>query len=275
MQTAQTEKPSTWAETLAGVFIFIQFPLIYYFGRYLFPPALETGHPNLLIALTRAILFFSLWFIIPLLGLIMGWLKGFPRWCYPYVAFAIIASFYLSNASTPGISLFGVQIFGRELWGGRACVPGLLMAALAFLLTRSFRSLLVFFENGWKDWTRFTYTLFGLMPLVNFIAFDEVRDSYELPYQVALLIIMVLAAGAYLRSTSPGRRALSLVAGFVLCVLIDAVGPTLYWLENDGMDPGGIGSMVTFAIYFLVVVFLPALIGFARHLTSSPLEGNS
>ena len=72
-------------------------------------------------------------------------------------------------ASTPGISLLGFQLFGRERWGIRACMPGLLMVAVVLALTRSSRSLLVVFENGWNDWTRFVYALFGMMPLVNFM----------------------------------------------------------------------------------------------------------
>jgi hypothetical protein len=176
---------------------------VFYFAVWCFPDS------NWLRDLAGAILFLSLWFLIPLLGFGIGWLKGFPRWVYPYVAFSVLISLYLMNASTPGIVLFGVPIFGREPWGIYACLPGLLMAAVVLALTRSFRSLLVFFENGWKDWTRFTYALFGLMPLVNWIAFDEIRDSYELPFQTVLILIMVLAAAAYLRSTRKTSAAIS------------------------------------------------------------------
>jgi hypothetical protein len=262
MQPVPSEKPSPWPETLAGVFIFIQFPLLYYFSRSIFPAVFSPGATSWLALLAGVFLFFSLWFLIPLLGFAIGWLRGFPRWVYPYVGFSILVSLYLMNAGTPGIMLFGIPIFGRELWGIRACLPGLLMAGIVLALTRSPRSLLVFFENGWKDWTCFSFALFGIMPLVNFIAFDEIADAYKLPFQIGLVVIMVLAAAAYLRSTSATGRVLSLVAGFSLCVLVDSIAPTLYWLESGGVY---ITGMVIFAVSFLIVVFLPALIGLFRH----------
>lgn len=120
--------------------------------------------------------------------------------------------------------------------GLRACVPGLLAAAVVLLFTRSLRSLQAFFENGWKDWTRFTYALFGFMPFLNFVAFDEIPDAYEMPYQLTLQIVMVVRPAAYLRSASQPTRILSLAAGFGLCLILDTVGPTLHWLENYCVD---------------------------------------
>jgi hypothetical protein len=269
MQAVQTEKPSTWLETLAGMLAFLQFPLIYGLGMFIFP---QYPDDSWLIALARAMVFLSTWFIILLLGFAIGWWKGFPRWCYPYVASSILGSFYLANASTPGMNLFGFQVFGREVWGPRACIPALLMIGIMLLVTRSFKSLAPLFTNAWEDWTRVTFALFGQMPLINFIVFDEVPDRYTTPFQVALVIITMLAAAAYLRSTSTIGRVLSLFAGFGLCVAIDAIAPTLYWLDHGGAD---IASMVTFAIFFMVIVFLPAIIGLARHLSSPRLESSS
>lgn len=265
MKADPSDRPATWGETLAGVLIFVQFPLIYYFMIYIYPTVPGEEPPNWLQNLVAAILFLGIWFVIPLVGIAIGWVKGFPRWVYPYVAFAVLDSLYLMNASTPGISIFGLPLFGRELWGVRACLPGLFMVAVVLALTRFSRPLWLFFVNGWKDWTRFTYALFGLMPLINFVSFDEIADSYEMPFQAGLIVIMVLAAAAYLRSATPTGRVLSLLAGFGLCVLIDTIAPTLYWLENDGVDVRG---MVTYAIGFMVLVFLPAAIGLFRRLTT-------
>ena len=262
MQAIPSERPSTWIETLAGVIIFIHFPLIYYIGFSLFPVASGPGVSNGLQDLAKVILFLSLWFLIPLPGFAIGWLRGFTRWVYPYVVFSILTSLYLMVASTPGISLLGFQLFGREMWGIRACMPGLLMVAIVLALTRSSRSLLVFFEKGWNDWTRFVYALFGMMPLVNFISFDEIRDSYEMPFQIGLIVLMSLTAVAYLRSTSPTGRVLSLIAGVGLCVLIDTIAPILYWMESGGVN---VAAALIEGVILMLIVFLPALIGLYHH----------
>lgn len=259
MQAISSEPPSTWTETLAGVIIFIQFPLIYYLGFSLFPVAYGPGVTNGLQDLAKVILFLSPWFLIPLSGFAIGWMRGFPRWVYPYVVFSILISLYLMAASTPGISLLGFQLFGRELWGIRACMPGLLMVAIVLALTRSPHSLLVFFENGWNDWTRYVFALFGMMPLVNVISFDEIRDSYEIPFQIGLIVLMSFSAVAYLRSTSSTGRALSLLAGVGLCVLIDTIAPILYWVESGGVN---IALALIQGVILMFIIFLPVLIGY-------------
>ena len=252
------DRQASWGETVVGVIIFILFPLFYLFSYYFFPVGPSA---TWLSSLAGPLLFFTAWFVVPLLGFAVGWLKGFPRWSYPYVSFAIFIQFFLGNASTPGLKVFGIPIFGVELWGIRACLPGLLMVALMLALTRSPSSMMVFIENGWRDWTRFTYALFGLMPYINLIAFDEVRNSYEMPFQLAMLVIMALAAIAYLRSTTTMMRALSLLAGFIAVVAIDTIFPTLYWQQNGFVS---IPGAITAALIVLLIAFSPALIGFIR-----------
>jgi hypothetical protein len=65
----------------------------------------------------------AMFFIIPAVGYGTGWRKGFPRWSYPYGSVLLLISLYFMNASTPGISFFGYEGFGRELWGWRSRIP--------------------------------------------------------------------------------------------------------------------------------------------------------
>lgn len=270
MQTAASERPSTWGETLAGVLIFFQFPLAYYLGGFFYQPETGLAQPGSLREIAQAMLFFGTWFVLPGAGFAIGWLKGFPRWAYPFAAASAFNAMALMNSSTPGVSLYGVFFFDGELWGLRACVPGLLAAAVVLLFTRSLRSLQAFFENGWKDWTRFTYAWFGFMPFLNFAAFDEIPDAYEMPYQLTLQIVMVVCAAAYLRSASQPTRILSLAAGYGLCLILDTVGPSLYWLENCCVD---VPWAVTMAVAAFLAVFTPAIIGL-HHRLSRQIQEN-
>ena len=71
-----------------------------------------------------------------LIGLLWGWLKGFPRWVFPYLAYGIFFALYLSRASTPGFAMFDIPIWERELWDWRAFVPLGIIVAVALLLSR-------------------------------------------------------------------------------------------------------------------------------------------
>jgi hypothetical protein len=66
------------------------------------------------------IFFVSTLFVLPI-GICIGWIKGFPRWSYPYVGHVIVFSLYMVNVATPGF------LFGRELWGWRAWIPLMVM----------------------------------------------------------------------------------------------------------------------------------------------------
>jgi hypothetical protein len=258
---SQSDSSSSWGETLAGVIPFVQFGLTFNVGMLLLRASGSEQTSPLLVNLT-SLLFLAGFLLIPVGGLGAGWVKGFPRWSYPYAGFAIIISVYLSQASTPGVTLFGYPLFGREPWGARACIPGVLMVLLAVLVTRSFRSIGRFFMHGFQDWTCFTFGLFGLMPLVNFISFDEIRDSYELPFQAALMAITSLTAIAYLRSRTQRGRVLSLFTGTLITVSIDVIGPALYWQDIGSVDAGG---MIVQALIFTLFILSPAMLELVRH----------
>ena len=130
------------------------------------------------------VLFFFILFL-PSIGFGVAWIQGFPRWSYPYVTLAVIFSLYLTNASTPGITFFGYPTFDRELWGWRAWVPLLIATVASLLISRSLRSVSRLFANVWNDLTLLTLGLFGIMPLLVAIFFDEMDRQYSLSFMVA------------------------------------------------------------------------------------------
>jgi hypothetical protein len=250
-----TIQPVSWRGTFAGMAPFLIFGLILIF--------LEIPHdwaiPPWLTYLGGA--FFLGVIVLPPIGLGIGWVKGFPRWSYPYVGHVLLFSLYLMSASTPGLRIFGYDLFGRELWGWRAWIPFLTMAAIVLLITRSLRPVLKLFTNVWQDWTLLTFTMFGFMPLLVAIGFDEVDRLYSLPFMVILALVMLSTALTYLRSVYPWRRILALLVGIILIVAVTTVAPTLYWLENGWVNVKG--SVVT-GLVVVAIMFSPLLVGLLR-----------
>jgi len=147
-------RPASRADIFAGAGFFLFTGLFLIFME-LPNPRLPTEWAD-----TLGSAFFALFFIVPATGYTVGWIKGFPRWAYPYVGVILLISLFFMNASTPGISYFGNEVFGRELWGWRSWIPLGVATLVALSVSRSFLPLIKFFTNGYDDWTLFTFCMF-------------------------------------------------------------------------------------------------------------------
>jgi hypothetical protein len=137
---------------------------------------------------------------------------------------------------------------------------------VALLITRSTRPLLRLFTNVWEDWTRFTYAMYGFMPLLVMASFDEMDRLYSLRCMVLLTLLMCGTALAYLRSAHPWQEVLTLLGGSILTVAVTMVATTVYWGANGWRDVRGptLGGVIA-----IVVMFSPVLIGLAYHYVKS------
>jgi hypothetical protein len=204
--------------------------------------------------------------VLPAVGFALGWIKGFPTWSYPYTAQAYLFSLYISVASTPGIEVFGYPLFGRQMWGGRAWFPMMAAVLVALLVTRAPLSFLKLFTNIARDWTQATFGLFGLMPFVAWVLFDEIDRAYSLPFMALICLITCGAAWFYLRAARQGTRAWSLLAGALLTLLAAGLGPW-YYGRLVGARWVYIPGMLVFAVVVLAILFSPALIALIKSLS--------
>lgn len=208
-----------------------------------------------------AVLFSAILLVLPI-GLGVARTQGFPRWSYPYLTMAALCSLFLMNATTPGMRLFGYPTFGREVWGWRAWIPLLMVAAVALLISRSLGPVSMLFKNVRNDWTLLTFSLFGLMPLLIMIFFYEIDRLFSLFFMVAFTLVAVATALIYLRSGQSGKRSLALVVGIVSTMAIIVIGPNVYWQSHGGMNH--IPSIVAGMVLALVMI-LPSLINHQRN----------
>jgi hypothetical protein len=199
----------------------------------------------------------------------VSWVKGFPRWCYPYWALGLAFSGQLVSAATPGLRIFGHTFGHDELWGWRAWIPVLVVAAVALLLSRSVRPLRQLVMGVWHDWTRLSFGFYGLLPLVLMIVFDEVHG--EGPYMAVLSVVLAMGALAYMRSIKTWQRALALLGGLTLTWALSTVYLAIYWhgRQEFGMKVPGNGyetaqSMLRALGVLGALMFVPALLGLLR-----------
>ena len=223
--------PENWLGVAAGLVIFLIADLMLILNE--IPLAAQPASW----AWTLRIL--SIWgmILVPAVGFTIGWIKSFPRWTYPYVPLAVFYSLYIANASTPGFTFFGYPTFGRQLWGLRAFIPLLLGGLIAWLVTRSFKPLKRFFTQIGEDWTLGSYALSGTLPLVIFIAYDEMDQAYSLINIFILTALQLLMTLICLRSQSSRRRRFAVGIGIPLILVYTAISTTLFWYSQG---PGNV-----------------------------------
>ena len=270
--------PSSWAETLAGMVPFLLQPIIFIFGSAIAPLVKDLAPPPepALIAISSVLALIYAGTYMVFLG--VSWVKGFPRWCYPYWALGLAFSGLLVSAATPGLRIFGHTFQHDELWGWRAWIPVLVVAVVALLLSRSVRPLRQLVTGVWYDWTRLSFGFYGLLPLVLMIVFDEVHG--EGPYMAVLSVILAMGALAYMRSSRTSYRVLALVIGMTLAWAMATAFLATYWhgrQEFGMLRPGHWYQttrwMVKDGMVQVTLILAPALLGLLRRSVQSIRAG--
>jgi hypothetical protein len=167
--------------------------------------------------------------LILLVALLIGWVKGFPRWCFPYWGFVFLIVLYLQN--------FRGTIFGKPFTGNwLVLTPLLAIILIGILWTRDIGSIYRMFRSLWVDWTQISFAFYGLLPLMLIAVYDEVRDLAAQPALTGLMLVQAIGALLYMRSTRIWPRFLWLVAGFSISWALATIHLAWYW--NGRQEPG-------------------------------------
>ena len=71
--------------------------------------------------------------------------------------------------------------------------------------------------------------MYGVLPFVMCILFDEVHQPYPVPFLIVTSLFLAAGALAYMRSETTVRRLLSLLAGLTASWLVSGVALATYW----------------------------------------------
>jgi len=178
-------------------------------------------------ALTGAmiVIFLSGMFI----GFCAGWVRGFPRWSFAYFSFIVLLSVYMMNVATPGLRLFGHTFEHDELWGCRAIIPLAVIFAAAALITRSRHQLRKFAAGVAAEPERLSFAVYGALPLLLPLIYDEVNNSYQMPFMLAHTALMTAGAWLFMRGRTAQLRLAGLLGAAAAFILLHAVFMGVYW----------------------------------------------
>jgi hypothetical protein len=199
-----------------------------------------------------------------------AWIRGFPRWSFPYLGFGILFSLLMRSIASPGTTILGHEIGRPERLLWQAFVPALIVAGVALLVTRSFQPLRKLAAEVWNDWSVISFALYGMLPIALVAPFDETHGGGLVG--MALSLVLGIGALAYMRSTRTWQRAAALAGGLAVSWLAATAWLTVYWqgrqvfwmsVPADGYYRTA-EAMGRAGAVLMVLLIAPALLGVAR-----------
>ncbi|TAL70750.1 MAG: hypothetical protein EPN82_01255 [Bacteroidetes bacterium] len=162
--------------------------------------------------------FFSgFFFFVPILLMftlfVIGWVNDFPLWTIPSIGFCIIFSVLLMNVSIP-------MITGRTILGFWALLPFTMALLISIVIKPSIKPIKKLAERFMDDMSLIIFLLYGILPLIVLIVFDEMSDIKLIPILISISLIITFGAFFYLYSKKKVIRTISLILGIFFSLLI-------------------------------------------------------
>ena len=197
---------------------------------------------------------------LALVGLLVGWIRGFPLWSYSYLGWSLL--FVWSNTN---VSINGVHR-GYQVW-----IPFGITVLIALIWTRSLIPIKKFLQNIWNDWTHLTFVMYTIGAFVA-MSYDENHHPYLLLLMAVTNIIIILGAWFFLRSSNLKGRVLTIVVSYIASMVTDAISwltwdwhayyglpKSEHWYENWGGPP-------ILVLFWLMFLFWPAIIALIQRI---------
>jgi len=259
MDTTQLTYPASWKETFLALIPFILLPVLFLFGLLL--SLFITSQPKPILALG---------ILLPvivgfLFAMLIGWVKGFPRWVFPYWGFILLITLYIRDFSG---TIAGYWVDGN--WW--AWTPVAAVALIGTLWARGLKPVSSLFKSIWKDWTLLSFAFYGTLPLMFLFAYDEVHGSpFEYIIQSAATLILAVGTAIYMRTENIWHRFASLVGGFSigwLAVMIHLGiywnGRQLFWMSEPGSWTGTLNWTSQMGVFLMLVLVTPLVVPLLR-----------
>ena len=214
-------------------------------------------------------------YVIVLVGLLIGLGKDVPRWAYSYLGWSLLFAWWWTNMYTTGLKIFGHTMF-NEAWGWRIWYPLFITIGIALLWTRSLRPLRQLVHGIWQDWTLLSlglYTFGGFVLLI----FDENHHPYLFSFMFATTLVIVGSIWFYMKSANTGKQVIALLSGFVVSYIIVRIcDATWDWAAYHGFPPSPpepwymeIIRTIAITAFWSAITFWPAIIGLVQHIVNN------
>jgi len=139
---------------------------------------------------------------LSLVGLLIGWIRGFPLWSYSYLGWSFLLAYFNTNWGFYGNPDF-------QVW-----IPFGINALVAILWTHSLAPIKKLFQDIWNDWTRLSLAMFAFGGFV-WLIYDSNHHPQLLWFILASTVAISAGGWFFLRSASLKGRVFAIVGSFV------------------------------------------------------------
>ena len=209
-------------------------------------------------------------FGVTLLGLLIGVVKGFPRWTYSYLGWSMVMSWYWSMMPIYIKNVYS-PVTNNQLWGWRSWIPLLVTLGIGSLLARSLRPLRQLFRGIWQDWMSLSLMMYTFGAFTHLI-YDENHHPYLFAFMIGSTLVISIGAWIFLQSTKTWKRIAAILSGFIAASVIGTIcyatwdAATYYGLPKDPPEAWYVSAKESVAMFafWSVILFWPALVGLVR-----------
>jgi hypothetical protein len=191
--------------------------------------------------------------------LIVGLHQNLPRWSLPLFGLLL------------GYCFVAAQRLDMMLMLSVASLTMLLLLFLALFVNSHIRPLPAPIQRWgssvWPDWSRLSFGLYGCLPLIIIVAFDDSHLNNQTPFLAISVLFMVLGALTYTRIRELDWQIFALLAGMTLSLLpalLDLVanmGGITLWISDSGRL-GEIGWLIQLWLLMMALILSPVIITF-------------
>jgi hypothetical protein len=189
---------------------------------------------------------------------LLGLALGLPRWTYPFGGLLLGYQIFVSYQSSLWLFLIGM-LFAYSGLAAAAIITDPQPHRLPTLVRRVGQSLSL-------DWTRLSFGVFGAMPLILLLAFDDAHANDRTPYLALSVLGMVGGAFAYCRSRTPSAQITALLSGLtfsIWCAWMDKItfaGGLVGWVTVPSAGFAEMLWLLRLWLHWGVLILLPALL---------------
>jgi hypothetical protein len=250
---------SSWQQVLFECSPFIITGLLLVFATYFPIDGVKQGWQRNAEFLGQIVLPLSLPFLL------LGLARGLPRWAYPFGGLLLGYYGFVSN-QTSLLSFLLVLLFASSSLALAAILTDPQPAQLPVLLRRIGQSLSL-------DWTRLSFALYGAMPLMMMMAFDDSHHDNRTPFLAVSVLTMLVGALIYCRSRTERMQVLALLMGLTLsveCAWLDRIsfanGLRNWIIVSSQANAGNLWLLTLWGQWMLLLLAPAILITLSRTL---------
>jgi hypothetical protein len=262
--TAPNGRPLSWGWILVAVAPFL------YFAILLLIMAGSSGGRSLLPYWAEDLAYIGL-LVLLLATVVLGLLKGFPRWSLPAIGLALATGAYLADT----FILYRLRpiLFSQDApvplrllgaWNGEMWLAMLVVVTMIVLLATIWPPMHSFRWRIRQDPSLLPFALYGATVLALAFTFNAYID--EDPSVIIACLLLAAGGVAYLHLGRPQQRLLALFAGLTLAMFLVAVAkaylfpqPDYPWPRYEFAGPSEALAILILWGQMVMLIFGPAL----------------